>query len=287
MADTIRTEMLTYNVHDRGRKHRGVERLFDTVALAKLINSPETQERVKKGDLIGYYGHWARVKFGMATQEVGLLDGKIVATPTAVRTVYLSCDTNGNITHQAEFLNTEQGKYAASLYASKAGGWSSAIDAIPGSKPSIPVAFQGMDYVLEPNYDTNRGYVRGMLDSVTTGQETPEELIAFLDSAIAGEEATASYLVSLLDSVTRQNMQALEALEVVTRENEQLIERLARGQGGAILDDVGERLAPFMAPRTPAFERFRTMELQPLREIDEPELRDNSPEGIIVRRLGL
>jgi len=70
----------------------------------------------------GYFGHWPRIKFGMATQEGGILDGKVISLPLAVRTTHLSADTEGNITHQAEFLDTVEGRLAARLYESQSGG---------------------------------------------------------------------------------------------------------------------------------------------------------------------
>lgn len=277
------TDTITYNVHERGRKHRGVERRFDTVALAKLINSPAVQERVRSGDLKGYYGHWPRLKFGMAVTEGGVLDGKVICDlPIAVRTVELSADTDGNITHRTEFLDTAAGRVASALYLSKAGGFSSAIDVDP-SNNRIPIAFQGFDYVLEPNYNTNRGH-RVVLDGAGGAEEgAREELFALLDAATADASAS-SYLIEMLDGIQRDHALALETLERVTRENDLLIGRLAAG-GSAVLDDVlgnNGHVLPKTGGRTIDFEKFRDMPLTSLAEPDASE--PPSPEMKAVER---
>ncbi len=237
MPELKRTPMITYNVHARGRKARGVDRHFDTQALARLINGPAVQERVRKGDMLGYYGHWPRIKFGMQTQEGGVLDGQVVALPTAIRTVHLSCDDQGNITHQAEFLDTPAGQIAAKLFDSTAGGFSSAIDPVPGTSPTVPAEFYGFDYVLEPNYDSNRGY-RGIMDSVAAGGDERSEALALLDAAVGESFEAARVLNGMLDATAAQLALAVEALERLSRENDLLIGRLAAGNGGAMLDDI-------------------------------------------------
>lgn len=264
----LKTKMITYNVHDRGRKLRGVDRHFDTVALAALINSPVTQERVKLGDIQGYFGHWPRVKFGMATTEGGILDGKAISLPLALRTIHLSADDKGNITHQAEFLDTNEGHIAARLYESQTGGFSSAIDVMPRSSPSIPTAFHGFDFVLEPNYTTNRGH-RAVLDAVAASDvEGREEMLAMLDAAVDESMGAASHLNTLLDAMQAQYTQALQALEHLAAENDLLIGQLASSGAVAVLDDAGGWVAPVRGGKTAAdFERFRN---EPLVELQKP-----------------
>lgn len=271
----MRTSRITYNVHDRGRQHRGVDRLFDTAALAALINGPEVQERVKHGDMQGYYGHWPRVKFGMATQEGGILDGKVISLPLAVRCTYLQCDAQGNVTHEHEFLDTAEGRLAHRLYESKSGGFSSAIDAIPRSRPSIPTDFYGFDYVFEPNYTTNRGH-KAVLDAITSPDaEEREEMMAILDAAMHDSTAAASHMLTLYDSLNAQHQLALETLERVAAENDLLIGRIASGKGG-MLDDItseGGRLPPKSRAPLTDFDKYRAMRLEPFQVI-----KDDTPE---------
>ena len=282
----MKTKRITYNVHERGRKHRGQDRMFDTAALASLINGPDVQERVKLGDMLGYYGHWPRVAFGMATREVGFLDGKVVALPTAVRTTFLEADNKGNITHEAEFLDNEWGREAAAHYRSNSGGFSSAIDAKPRSSPSLATDFHGFDYVLEPNYTTNRGH-RAMLDSVAAGEVDHDSMLALLDAVMADSAAMVSHKNALFDSLQAQHQLALDTLERVARENDLLIGRLAAGHG-AVLDSVGTPgELPLRGRPAPDFERFRTMPLQSLRQIETHERDESAEAGLLRKNYGI
>lgn len=283
----LKTQRIKYNVHDRGRKHRGVDRHFDTAALARLINSPFVQEQVANGDMLGYYGHWPRLAFGMATQEVGMVDGKVVALPTAVRTILLECDEDGTITHQAEFLNNEWGRVAQEQYESDVGGFSSAIDPVRGTSPTVAAAFYGFDYVLEPNYTTNRG--RALLDAVQIGEQVPESVMALLDAVMSDERAMLAGKDALYDRLHAQHMQALEALETVSRENDMLIGRLSAGHG--MLDDVS-RIAATLGGMTPeSFRKFKDMDLAPLQALPEENVPKVDPVNeaenrSILRNLG-
>lgn len=291
MPELKRTEKIVYNVHDRGRRARGQDRQFDLAALKRMINSPSVQERVRKGDMMGYYGHWPRLKFGTQTQEGGVLDGKVVALPMAVRTVHLSCDDEGNITHQAEFLDTPAGQIAAKLYDSAAGGFSSVIDPVPGTHPYIAADFHGFDYVLEPNYDSNRGY-RGIMDSVAEGGSQRDEALALLDAAVGESFQAASILNTMLDATSAQLALAMETLDRLSKENDLLVGKLAAGKTAALLDDVmgATPLAPMRSGR-PALDdvrKYRDMPLVALQELDDGEKKQRGPEvDAAERRFGL
>lgn len=283
------TDSITYNVRERGRKHLGRDRNFDTVALAKLINGPVVQERVKLGDMLGYLGHWPRIKFGMDPAEGGVVDGKVVSVAQAVRTVSLSADDSGNISHKAEFLDTNEGRLAEQLYRSKVGGFSSAIDISPGSSPSIPVAFYGFDYVAAqggPNYTTNRGH-RALLDAVTAAAgadlDMREEMFELLDAVTADASASSACLISLYEGLQAQHRLALETLDHVSRQNDLLIGRLAAG-GTSVLDDVigsGGAALPPLSGRAPDFKRYLGMPLVPLQEKSDG---GDSPEMVALER---
>jgi hypothetical protein len=271
------TDSITYNVRERGRKFRGVERNFDTAVLAKVINGPDVQERVKHGDMLGYFGHWPRVKFGMQPQEGAIVDGKAVALPVAIRTLDLKADTDGTITHRAEFLDTEAGHVAEGLYKSKAGGFSSAIDALPRTSPAIARGFYGFDYVLEPNYTTNRGH-KVLLDSAGV------EVAAMLDGLLEQAAREQDEMAAMFDSLHGQHLDALTTLERVSQENEELLEMVARLTGkkkGEVLDSIAlEHVAPeLVLPADPnRWTQFRDAALQPLAELPKargPETADS------------
>jgi len=217
------TGVITYNVNDRGRRFRGVDRNLDNPALARLINGGEIQERVKKGDMIGYYGHWPRVKFGMNPTEGGIVDGKQVALEPAIRTTLLRAKADGTIEHESEFLDTPSGKLAERLFKSKAGGFSSAIDSKRCGDISMPFAFYGFDYVLEPNYSTNRGY-EVALDSVNG-----ERNFALLDSAECMQMFDA--VNQMYDRLQGEYEQQAVVLHQLHEENEEMLSMLASGCG--------------------------------------------------------
>jgi hypothetical protein len=283
------TDPIKYNVNERGRKYRGVDRNFDTVALAKLINSGPVQEMARHGDLVGYWGHWPRELFGMRPVEAGIVDGKVVNLSPAVRTVEVHAEEDGTITHRQEFLDTNEGRLCQRLYASKQGGFSSAITPVRGTMPTIPKEFFGFDYVIEPNYTTNRGHSK-ILDGVMD-DEAMEEL-ALLD-AVAGQMSGAAQAMSaVFDALQAQHLKALEAMELLRRENDDLIDGIVSGKGGkALLDSVNAAgIAPLMSGELPDWEQYKSVPLAALDEsvLGEPE----SPKAAsamrdVARRLGI
>lgn len=261
----LKTDLITYNVRERGRKARGQDRNFDTVALAALLNGPSVQEKVRHGDMFGYFGHWPRIKLGMEPSEGGVIDGKVVSISPALRTIELRADDEGTISHRAEFLDTNEGRIAERMFQSNAGGFSSAIDAVPGTSPQVARGFYGFDFVIEPNYSTNRGH-KVVLDSIGQGEDAAE-FMALLDAAMGETTQAASILTTMFDSLSRQHLTALEAMERLARENDDLISRLACGSkrvfdSAAMLEDV--RIGAIRGNPCEDFERYRTVDLSRL-----------------------
>ncbi|MGP5192892.1 hypothetical protein ACTXJO_04540 [Psychrobacter celer] len=173
-----RTERITYNLADRGRKHVGVDRSdMNIQSMIERINAPDVQELVASGDLYGYYGHEVRARFGMNPPDVWLnpKTGENIRIEPALRTIELSADSDGNVTSRHEFLDTDTGKYSERLYTNKAGGFSSAVMRKRGASGKFDVTgFYGFDYVRQPNYNTNRG--NGMFDSLFWLDEEEAEM---------------------------------------------------------------------------------------------------------------
>jgi hypothetical protein len=281
----LQTDPITYNVNERGRQARGVDRHFDCAVLASIINGPSVQEKVRLGDMFGYFGHWPRIKFGMEPQEGGVVDGVAVSVEPALRTIELRADDQGNITHRVEFLDTAEGHKAQALYNSKAGGFSSAIDAVPGSAPMIPKGFYGFDYVLEPNYTTNRGH-RAVLDAVA-GRDP--ELLALFDQAIAESSQAATLLCGLLQALETQHLAVLDTLARLGRENDLLIGRLAQvrdaPEPGRTTPDARVLDSTKATQQPEDYRRFLTMPLVPLQQ---HEAEAPSPEvEATLRRFGM
>ncbi|MEJ7804443.1 MAG: hypothetical protein WKG03_00765 [Telluria sp.] len=240
MAHT--TDTIRYNVNERGRAHRGKDRNFDLRALTALVNSPEIQERVRNRDLVGYYGHWQRMRFGMTPPETVIMDGKSVNIEPAIVTTYLRAEADGTIEHRTEFLDTASGKVAARLHKSKAGGFSSAINATARGNLSVPVEFAGFDYVLEPNYTTNRGYV---FDGVAQPGEG-----SIFDFVMQEQHQNATVMAALYDGLQGDHALALQTLAKLQEDNEELLSLLASRGGAALFDGVGaEAIAPRMVSK--------------------------------------
>jgi hypothetical protein len=200
--------LIKYNLRERGRQYRGQERNFNIKAICDSINSPATQERVRTRAMLGYFGHKMRLLSGMEPAESVVIGGKYNEVEPAIVTTHLKAYPDGTIEHQTEFLDTEPGRKAARMYASRVGGFSSAIDE---RKPE----FYGFDWVHDPNYSTNRPYA---LDSAGL---TFDSVLA---DAIKEEE---DGWILVLEAKERELKDALLALDNAIAENEQYISLLA------------------------------------------------------------
>ena len=235
----MQTKVITYNLTDRGRRYRGKERSFNLRAIAEAINGPACQERVASRDMQGYYGHWPRIKFGMNPAEGGLDKGRPALVEPALITTMLRAHEDGTVEHQAEFLPTDSGRLAAKLYDGRTGGFSSVIDE---RRPE----FFGFDYVLEPNYSTNRGY---------TLDDTSEMTLDDIEAAIYDEQMRG--VMRLLDSANDTRDRQNEVIEHLRAENEQLLSMLAAsGRDPAKVALDAAFVAPVIAAVDPA-ERMR------------------------------
>lgn len=214
----IKTGTITFNVRERGRRFRGQDRNFDTAAMAALLNGNEVQEQVKNGDMLGYYGHWPRVKFGLDLKEAGLAGGKTVNLEPALRTTSIKGYPDGTIEHEVEFLDTAPGRLAQRVWQSKAGGFSSAIHAPRRGSMQVPTAFHGFDFVLEPNYTGNRGYVldsagnRVDLDTLTEHEQQVLDDVGEYNQLMATTE-------TILDRVQGEFDRQAETVTVLHEEN--------------------------------------------------------------------
>lgn len=65
------TPIIRYNLKERMRRFNGTVRNFNIPKLVENINSPAMQERVKLGDLHGYYGHYRVQNLGLSRKKAG------------------------------------------------------------------------------------------------------------------------------------------------------------------------------------------------------------------------
>lgn len=255
---------IRYNVNERGRQYRGTDRRFDLRALCSLVNGPEVQERVKNRDMVGYYGHWQRAKFGLVPPEWVLMGDKQFNLEPAIVTTRLQASEDGTIEHETEFLDTESGKIAARLHDSKTGGFSSAIQANPRGGFDVPTMFAGFDYVLEPNFTTNRGYA---FDSAMSGD--------MVFDAVMEEMALSNRAMNVLyDSLRRDHELALQTMARLAAENEEMLSMLAAGSAGTPVFDGVQGAKPLILD-TRGARSFRSMadsfRTAPLAAFERPE----------------
>lgn len=185
------TGVIRYNLKDRMRQYNGQERNFDIPKLVDAINSPKVQERVRLGDLNGFYGHWPRITFGAEPQEGGVVDGKVINLEPCCRTIYLKAYPDGTVEHEQEFFNNEPGEKAYAQIQAKSGGFSSVITTVNG------YGFHGFDFVREPNFSGNRPY----LDASGQNEEELCEILVLDGTAQLSVQEQDEYIAFLLDSI--------------------------------------------------------------------------------------
>ena len=204
-----KTEKITFNLRDRGRKYTGQDRSnVDIQAWINTINSPESQEMISTRSLFGYYGHFIRHKWGINPPETVLVEGKLLTLTPAVRTIYMKADQDGNVTHQQEFMKNPEGEKAMDIYRSNAGGFSAVTDFIVGSNGMVkPTVNGGMDFVLQANYATNSSSTGLLVDSVAKPIDPEFEFLHMYDS-IHG----TNHLYEVLDKYRCLSQQQAEKL---------------------------------------------------------------------------
>lgn len=241
----METPIISYNLRERGRQHTGQPRSFDIPRLVAAINGDACQERVRNREMFGWYGHWPRIKFGMLPSEGGIAGGKAQAIDPALVTTHLRAHDDGTVEHKAEFLPTPSGEIATKLFKARTGGFSSAIDE---RKPEL----FGFDYVLAPNYTTNRGY---SLDSVLCEGGACELGMDFgdIDSAILEEQIAA--MSALLDATDSGRSLADEAMRALEQENAALRKALDEAKQKPRMDDAKPR-----GPLVVSSDRLRRMQ---------------------------
>lgn len=251
----MRTGIITYNVRERGRQHRGAERNFDTVALAALINSGDVQERVKNRDMHGYNGHWPRMIFGMNPVEGGIHEGRQITLEPALTLTSLEASPDGVIRYEVEFNDNPPGRVAHRLWKSKRGGFSSAIDCVRRGGQDVPIGFYGFDYVLEPNFAKNRGFTLDGVDSVPEeGRVVLLDGVAFvpqgeralaLDGVAAEVQAGTAAMDRDYQVLLKANEELAQTVGRLATENNELVGLLAKRGATPTLDAVGK---PFERP---------------------------------------
>ncbi|MDE7065586.1 MAG: hypothetical protein K2O70_08995, partial [Desulfovibrionaceae bacterium] len=126
------------------------------------------------------------------------------------------------VTHTQEILDTETGKIVAGLHASRVGAFSCACPGEAGqlTRPTMLSGFSGFDYVLQPGFSANRGYV---LESASDQADLILESVA----AVVGNDARAEQLLAgwKLDAQNRMVEMENAIFESENRFAEAMMER--------------------------------------------------------------
>lgn len=218
-------------------------------AVKSMLESSRTQEDLRLGESYGYYGHQRRVltkKLDLPEVSVIMLEGKpvVLENVPSNRTVSITVDDEGVVTHTQEIFDNEQGRIIAGLINSGAGGWSWATGGKDTPMASIPTAFHGVDYVLNPNYvsldhpasmfESNESREESMLESMK-GQNFSDEAAQAIITHY-GKMASEEMILESLQRNEQLETSMLEArgqileLESQIAEQQQMLESLQNVQ---------------------------------------------------------
>jgi len=157
----------TFNLFQEGRTYTGHHRQYILENAIKVCYAPETREKIRLREALGYLGHGRReLAKKLTLAEVGavkLPDGSFVITenvPSNVTTAF-EVHKDGAVEHTQDILETDPGKIVSGLNESRVGGFSWAcggFDGGVGGKTNL-TDFHGFDYVMNPGFAKNRGYI--------------------------------------------------------------------------------------------------------------------------------
>lgn len=188
-----------FSLVDTIRKHTPQNgRKYVLESVRNTFNRADVKERIKLGEMYGYYGHGRRAlyynkakKLNLPEVSVVMVEGKpvVLENVPSNRTLSVSIDDDGIVTHTQEILDTDSGRIVQGMHNSNAGGWSWATSG-NDSALSLVTSFDGFDYVTTPNYIS--------LDRASLMLESAEERDDELHAALVSQgysEVAASDIV--------------------------------------------------------------------------------------------
>jgi hypothetical protein len=205
-----------FNLFNEGRKYTGHHRSYILESAVKVCYAPETREGIRLREKLGYLGHGRREiarKLQLAEVEpVRLPDGStiIVENIPSNITTFFEVNKGGNVEHHQEILDTAPGKVVAGLNVSKVGGFSWACGGVDGGSMGATriTNFHGFDYVMNPGFADNRGYVLENADG-----KTRDMILESICKAGVEDKDAERYLNSWVASAQFRNMDLEEQLE--------------------------------------------------------------------------
>lgn len=223
----LRTVTDRFSLIDKIRRYTPQnDRNYLLRSVRDTFSSPETRERIQLGEMFGYYGHGRRAAYYAKTGRLNLpefavvmVDGKPVTLENVPsnRTLDVSVDDNGVVTHVQEILDTEPGNIVDGMNRSSAGGWSWATGG-DDSAISKVTSFHGFDYVTNPNYIS--------LDRTALILESATERADVIHAGLVEKGYTENQAADLIQHYEAMRSQAamLESADSASLESALLIE---------------------------------------------------------------
>lgn len=217
-----------FNLFNEGRKYTGHHRNYILESAIKVCRAPETREGIRLREKLGYLGHGRREiarKLQLSEIEpVKLPDGStiIVENIPSNITVFFEVNKDGNVEHHQEILDTAPGKVVAGLNSSKVGGFSWACGGVDGGVVGATriTNFHGFDYVMNPGFADNRGYILEnadgkdmILESICKAGMTDADAERYLNSWVASAQLRAIELEDQLEQAAIYEDAIREELE--------------------------------------------------------------------------
>ncbi len=170
------TIKINFSLLDEGRKYTGHHRKYILESARTVCYSPETREGIQLREKFGFLGHGRRVLAGKLqlgeTELVKLPGGQSILLeniPSNV-TTFFEVAQDGRVEHHQELLlENDPGKTVFGLHKSRVGGFSWACGGYDGAATGSTKinSFEGFDYVLNPGFSANRGYILESANAVT------------------------------------------------------------------------------------------------------------------------
>lgn len=251
----------SFNLFKEGRKYTGHHRNYVLESARKVCYDPATREGIGLREKLGYLGHGRRILAGKLTldevEAVKMPDGSTIVVenvPSNV-TTHFEVHEDGTVEHTQDILESAPGKVVSGLNKSRVGGFSWAMGGRDGGVQGGTrlIGFEGFDYVMNPGFSSNRGYV---LEDAGDGPTTDMILEGICKMGVDEKEAER-YLQYWSASEQLKALELEERLAEASIYEDALREELETTQG--TLSDVENKLSEALIKVQGTEDRRRTV----------------------------
>jgi len=224
---------VTFTPFEHGH-NLGSTRNYNKSLFRDMVNNKEVQMHIKNGYAVGYYSHQNRDLRTLIPSERNSNGDEVFP---CCKTISMKYNDDDTVTHTQRILSNDIGKEVQKLIKGGVGGFSG-VQNIPKKK------FYGFDYVISPNFTTNRVIVdnsckNGMcgisMDSVSNELENDiqKRIRNYMDSIGVDDENVFKALfnlekytdeysntLELLGEIEKTKMQKSETLDSIIKSKE-------------------------------------------------------------------